>query len=253
MPHFGGHTTIAAAEGVPSGTMAGIADIRDTYVTAAGLDAELERWMAEVAPYQWRPVPPLPAREAALVVVDMTRPFVDAGRPLASPNAAAVLPRVAALVDAFRSRALAVLWLVQGHHAVGHDRAGILAEWWPTPILEGTADVEMADGLRAAPGEKVIVKRRYDGFLGTDLELTLRTLGVSSVVVCGVLTNVCPFVTAMGAFMRGFRVYYPADATAAANRGLHVGALRTAAGWFAHVVRTADLAGWIAGMPGSRP
>ena len=230
--------------------MAGIADVRRTYVTAGTLEAELEGWMAEVAPCQWRPVPPLRGRATALLVVDMSRPFVDEGRPLASPNAQAVLPRVAALVAAFRSRGLPVLWIVQGHHAVEHDRAGILAEWWPTPILEGTPDVELAEGLDAAAGEKVILKRRYSGFLGTDLELTLRTLGAASVVVCGVLTNVCPFVTAMEAFMRGFRVYYPADATAALNRDLHVGALRTAAGWFAHVVSVADLGRWIAELPG---
>jgi nicotinamidase-related amidase len=229
--------------------MAGIADIRRTYATTGTLAAELEGWMAETAPYQWRPVPPLRGR-AALLVVDMSRPFVDEGRPLASPNAQAVLPRVAALVGAFRSRDLPVLWIVQGHHAVEHDRAGMLAEWWPTPILEGTPDVELAGGLEAAAGEKVIVKRRYSGFLGTDLELTLRTLGAASVVVCGVLTNVCPFATAMEAFMRGFRVYYPADATAALNRDLHVGALRTAAGWFAHVVRVADLERWVAALPG---
>jgi isochorismate hydrolase len=65
-----------------------------------------------------------------------------------------------------------------------------------------------------------------------------------------VLTNVCPFATAMGAFMRGLRVYYPADATAALNRELHVGALATAAGWFAHVVRVADLERWIGALPG---
>jgi nicotinamidase-related amidase len=228
--------------------MPSIADIRRTYVAPDTLGPELEGWMAEVAPYQWRPVPPLDGR-TALLVVDMSRPFVDAGRPLASPNARAVLPRVAALVAAIRSRGLPVLWIVQGHHAVGYDRAGILAEWWPTPILEGSPDIELAEGLAAAPGEKVIVKRRYSGFLGTDLELTLRTLDAASVVVCGVLTNVCPFATAMDAFMRGFRVYYPADATAALNRDLHVGALVTAAGWFAHVVRVADLSQWVARLP----
>jgi nicotinamidase-related amidase len=229
--------------------MAGIVEIRRTYVGPGPLEGELEGWMREVAPYQWRPVPPIATRDTALLVVDMSRPFVDEGRPLSSPNARAVLPRVAALVEAFRARGLPVVWLVQGHHSVPHDRGDLLDGWWPTPILEGTPDVELAEGLVAAAGEKVIVKRRYSGFHQTDLELTLRCLGVASVVVCGVLTNVCPFATALDAFMLGFRVYYPADASAALNRDLHVGALRTVAGWFGHVVRVTDLAGWIAALP----
>ena len=111
--------------------------------------------------------------------------------------------------------------------------------YWLAPVLVVMSVVGIWAVVPFAPG-----------FLGTDLELTLRTLGAASVVVCGVLTNVCPFATAMEAFMRGFRVYYPADATAALNRDLHVGALATAAGWFAHVVCVADLERWVAALPG---
>jgi isochorismate hydrolase len=64
---------------------------------------------------------------------------------------------------------------------------------------------------------------------------------VRQVIVGGVVTHVCPYVTAFDAFMNGYRVYYLADGTASLNRDLHVGALRNVAGWAGHVVSC----GWV--------
>ena len=216
--------------------------IHETYVTCETLDAELEHWMQAVAPYQWRTPDPLLRDQAALLVVDMTQPFVDdASRPLYTANARAILPRVANLADAFRSAGRPVLWIVQGHHSVEHDRGPRLSAWWPTPLIEGTNDVQMANGLSVAPGEKIIVKRRYSGFHQTDLECTLRCLAVTHTVVCGVFTHVCPMLTAFDAFMRDFAVYYVADATASLNRSLHLSALQSVAGWCGRVVRAREV------------
>ena len=224
--------------------MPGPSDFTEVYVTEQTLDQELEKWMTAVQPYQFRQVPPLESSNSALLVVDMTRPFVDEGKPLSTPSASVIIPRVKQLADAYRQSGRPVIWLVQGHHSIEHDRGPLLNEWWPSPIFEGTSDVEMPDGLDVLDGEKVIVKRRYNGFHQTDLDLALRSLGVTNVTVAGVLTNVCPFSTAMDAFMLGYRVYYPADATGAHNASLHVGALCTAAGWFAHVVRSSEIVQW---------
>ena len=220
--------------------MPGPEEFSETYVTADTLDTECAKWLREIAPYCWRDVEPVERDGVALLVVDMTKPFVEEG-PLATPNAKAVLPRVAELVNAFRKAKRPVLWVVQGHHSVEHDRGKRLAGWWKTPMLEGTDDVELAAGLEAAEGEKVIIKRRYSAFYETDLELTLRNLGVKQVVLAGTLTNVCPFATAFDAFERDLCVYYPADATAALNRELHLAALKTIAGWCGYVVRTSDI------------
>ncbi len=223
--------------------MPGPQDFAQSYVSADSLDRELDGWMAELAPFRWRAAPPLSADRAALLVVDMTRPFVDAGRPLSSPNARAIVGRIGQLVEAFRSAGRPVLWIVQGHFSVPHDRGAHLAGWWPTPVLEGTADVELADGLDARADEKVILKRRYSGFHQTDLDLTLRCLGVGQVVICGVLTHVCPCLTAFDAFQRDFEVFYPPDATASLNRELHLAGLRSVAGWAGHVVPGGELIG----------
>lgn len=223
--------------------MPGMKEIAETYVTPKSLDQELEAWMDEVSAFQWRKPEPVIAGKIALLVVDMTKPFLDKGRPLASVNARAILPRVKQLAEGFRRARRPVLWIVQGHHSVGHDRGKRLSDWWPSPILEGTGDVKMAAGLSPLPSEKIILKRRYSGFYQTDLELTLRNLGVSQVVICGVLTHVCPYTTAFDAFMRDFCVFYPADATASINRELHVSALRSIAGWCGYVTRTKDVLG----------
>ena len=225
--------------------MPGPEEIAETYVTTDTLDAELAQWMKEVGPYQWREMETFRKEAAALLVVDMTRPFVDKGRPLASPNARSIIPRLAELVKGFRAAERPVLWTVQGHHSVQHDRGRRLSSWWPTPILEGTGDVEMATGLEVREGEKVIMKRRYSGFYQTDLECTLRCLEVEQLVICGLFTHVCAYATAFDAFFRDFCVYYPADCTASLNRNLHLGALCSIAGWCGYVVRAHDVIEWL--------
>jgi nicotinamidase-related amidase len=225
--------------------VAGPDDIAELYVTSDSIDAELDAWMQEVRPYQWRQVEPLRKCDAALVVVDMTKPFVEDERhPLHSPNARAIVGRTVEVVDAFRAVGRPVIWVVQGHHSVEHDRGAHLASWWPLPLLEGTDDVRIADGLDPM-GEKVIVKRRYSGFYQTDLECTLRCLEVTQPVICGVLTHVCPYATAVDAFMRDFAVYYLADCTASLNRALHVTALQSVAGWYGRVVPARDVIKWL--------
>ena len=221
--------------------MPGLRDIAETYVTAETLDRELAAWMEEIRPYRWREVEPIRPEAAALLVVDMTKSFVDAGRPMATANAQAILPRVRELVAAFRTARRPVLWIVQGHHSVEHDRGPHLSAWWPNPVLEGTDGVAMAAGLEVAPGEKVILKRRYSGFHATDLDLTLRCLAVTQVVICGIFTHVCPLATAFDAFQHDYRVYFPADATASLNRRLHVAALSMVAGWCGYVLPAGDI------------
>ncbi|KAM0923587.1 hypothetical protein ACQ4PT_005428 [Festuca glaucescens] len=71
---------------------------------------------------------------------------------------------------------------------------------------------------------------------GTGLEETLRGMGVDEVIVAGVMTNLCCETTARDAFVRGFRVFFSADATATASRDLHEATLVNMAYGFAYIV-----------------
>ncbi|MBW7995087.1 MAG: cysteine hydrolase [Candidatus Glassbacteria bacterium] len=216
--------------------------IHEQYITPETLDARTESYLGQLADYSQRRIE-FVCRSAALVLVDLQRCFLDPGFHLFSPNCRTILPRVAALLEFFRNSGRPVLYTLQKNKDTAVDRGPVLRRWWPSTPLENSPDTEPVEGVLPLPEEKVIHKRRYSGFYATDLELTLRSLEVSQVVVSGVFTNVCVEATVRDAFMRDFFVFLPADATAAHNELLHLGSLRTMAMWFATVCRVSDLTG----------
>ena len=65
------------------------------------------------------------------------------------------------------------------------------------------------------PTTSTSIKRRFSGFFNTDLDLTLKDLGAQSVVVFGVVTNICVRSTVHDAFFHGYNVIVPEDCCAA--------------------------------------
>jgi nicotinamidase-related amidase len=88
-------------------------------------------------------------------------------------------------------------------------------------LAAGTWDAEVVDELGCGPQDLVVDKVRFDAFQWTSLEPLLRGLGVSDLVICGVVTNICVETTARSAFMRDFPVTLLADCCAAKTRRLH--------------------------------
>jgi ureidoacrylate peracid hydrolase len=70
----------------------------------------------------------------------------------------------------------------------------------------GTWDFEIVDGLAPEPSDTVIVKSRYSGFHGTELDSLLRGRGVRNLLVAGIASNVCVESTIRDAY---FLEYWP--------------------------------------------
>jgi ureidoacrylate peracid hydrolase len=70
-------------------------------------------------------------------------------------------------------------------------------------------------GITPMPGEWVVIKHRFSAFVGTDLDLVLRTRGITTVVLTGCTTHVCVQNTAMHALMHNYHVVVVEDCTAA--------------------------------------
>jgi nicotinamidase-related amidase len=72
-------------------------------------------------------------------------------------------------------------------------------------LFSGTDQAKLVPGLHA-DGLQRMTKTRDSAFVGTDLVLRLRNLGVDTVVLAGVSTHNCVAQTAADAFAYNFRV-----------------------------------------------
>jgi nicotinamidase-related amidase len=88
-------------------------------------------------------------------------------------------------------------------------------------LAAGSWDAEVVDELKCTGSDLVVGKCRLDAFQWTSLEPLLRGLGVTDLVVCGVITNMCVESTVRSAFMRDFPVTLLGDCCAANARRLH--------------------------------
>lgn len=172
---------------------------------------------AALKPYTTHEGAPDP-KSVALIVVDMQEFFDDIGTGIAA--------NVGELVAAAHLAEVPVVFTRHGHHDLAVD-GGVLADWWGGDLaMVGTAPWQIMASLTPAEDDIVIDKHRYSAFYDTDLDERLRERGVRDVVIAGVMTNCCCETTAREAFMRDYRVFVVADATATANDDLHVSSLK---------------------------
>lgn len=114
---------------------------------------------------------------------------------------------------------------------------GMLAEWWNGDlILDGNPESELISQLDRNPDDPIVEKTTYSAFCRTRLEGLLEEMRVTEVIVTGMMTNLCCETTARDAFMRGYRVFFSADATATSNDELQEATLKNVAYGFAYLV-----------------
>lgn len=88
-------------------------------------------------------------------------------------------------------------------------------------LAAGSWDAAVVDELKCGGDDMVVDKVRFDAFQWTSLEPLLRGLGVTDLLICGVITNICVESTVRSAFMRDYPVTLLEDCCAAATRRLH--------------------------------
>lgn len=87
----------------------------------------------------------------------------------------------------------------------GMESRILIRDTWNTDILEE---------LAPKPGDVVIYKNRFSGFYQTDLDATLKRMGIRHLVVTGCTTSVCVESTIRDAAFRDYRCVLLADCTA---------------------------------------
>jgi len=85
----------------------------------------------------------------------------------------------------------------------------------PAHFLEPGAWGSQFFGITPEAGEWVVIKHRFSAFVGTDLDLVLRTRGITTVILTGCTTHVCVQNTAVHALMHNYHAVVVEDCTAA--------------------------------------
>src|SRR3954463_2679397 len=152
----------------------------------------------------------LQAATTALVGVDMQHDFVSDGGWLQVPDAQAAVPVIVDLIRRFRAVDARIVF-TQDTHRDGDPEFAI----WPAHALEGSHGWEIVDELHPLPQDTVLRKPRYDAFYGTPLDHLLRQWGVTTLVICGTVANICVHYTASSAALRWYDVVTPRDAPSA--------------------------------------
>jgi nicotinamidase-related amidase len=184
----------------------------------------------------------LQAVRTALVVIDLTQSFVEN-----TPCAAAIVEPVNRLARALRSAGGTVAWVLPSPMA--HDP--LLAALWGEDHVRQTAADTQPDSHKAAPAaglvrqadDLVVEKSAYSAFFPGRCPLPelLRARGIDTVLIAGVLTNICCESSARDAMTLGFRVVMVADANAARSDEEHRAALYNVMRNFGDVRASDDL------------
>jgi ureidoacrylate peracid hydrolase len=190
-------------------------------------------------------------RHSALLLVDVQNDFCAHGGAMDRGGrdvslAQEMIPRLARLLEAARSAKVRCVWIRNVYNTSPNL---YLSEVWleqakrrrngayiDYPVCEPNAWNGDYYEIRPQPDEAVVTKHRYGAFEGTDLDLVLRSLGVRTVIMTGVATNVCVETTARQAFMRDYYVVMPGDCTATYRKAEHEASLHNIDQFFGEVV-----------------
>src|SRR4249920_3477759 len=186
-------------------------------------------------------------QRAALLIWDMEYAI--------GPNAfnyKEMLPKLQELSALARRVGVPVFYSVQTPFDLAKEEAGVWVRIRmkraktsdPQKLLsekEDPHDREIIAELQPQPQDIVFQKRRPDGFVGTDLDLILRSNGIKTLVIGGVATEGGVEGTARSARNLGYDVVVLKDCVGSRNRELHDMALKLMEQAFFDVVPAADI------------
>jgi nicotinamidase-related amidase len=190
----------------------------------------------------------IPEREnimekTALLIIDMQNDFVLEGKPLKVAGARAVVPKIQSVLAEFRKRALPVFHVLRVHRQDGSDVEIHRKELFrKSPFaVSGTHGAAVIDELAPHYGEYILPKVRMSAFIGTELDLMLRTLHVTKIVICGIQTPNCIRTTVFDGCAYNYPVILVDDATGASSDEVHRANVRDMQNIGVRIEKTGDI------------
>jgi ureidoacrylate peracid hydrolase len=168
----------------------------------------------------------------ALVVIDVQNGFVSKGGSydqlgMSISHYQQVIPRISQLVTLCRDAGIPIFYTQAVREQSGIDLLTKVHKILPKsreerirrkPIcVRGTWDADIVDEIKPAKEDHVVVKRRDSAFHDTEIGVWMKSLGVDTLVFCGIDTSICVEASLRDAFNNGYDVILISDATASGS------------------------------------
>jgi nicotinamidase-related amidase len=154
---------------------------------------------------------------AALILIDVINHFEFPDGQRILRQALPIAPRLARLKARARKAGIPSIY-VNDNFGQWRSDAAKLVDYCLRPESAGRKFVE---DLRPVDDDYFVLKPMHSAFFQTPLEILLRYLGATNLILCGLATNSCIVCTAHDANMREFRLFVPSDCSAARSPREH--------------------------------
>jgi len=195
--------------------------MKEGYFTKENYSEKSKELFESVQKYRtYRPFS-LDMNHAALLIIDMQSYFLNETSHAFVASAPVIVPSILKLAHFF-SKKNRPIFLTR--HCNTKKNAYLMKSWWKDIIIEDDPLSEIISELRDLPAY-MIKKHQYDAFYQTDLEDQLHDTSIHQLVITGIVTHLCVETTIRSAFIRGFYVFLPIDATASYDESFHKASL----------------------------
>jgi ureidoacrylate peracid hydrolase len=193
----------------------------------------------------------------ALLVIDMQNDFCADGGLVSRDGrdlsaAQEMAKRLPAFIDAARKAGVLIVFV---RNVYTTEANAYLSDAWleqaarkreggytRIPVCcDGEWNGDFYGDVRPAKNDVIVTKHRYSAFHATDLDLVLRSNGIRSLIVTGVVTNVCVETTARDGFVRDYYIVAAENGCAAYSQTDHVQSLSNIDRFFGEVASIEDI------------
>ena len=133
----------------------------------------------------------------ALLIADMLNDFINKGASIEVPEARTIIPNIKNEIKKARRKHIPVIYCCDAHK--NNDPEFKL---WPRHAVKGTEGAQVIKQLKPHDEDYIVLKTHYSCFYRTSLDKLLKRLGVTHLIITGVVTNICVLYTAAEAYMR---------------------------------------------------
>lgn len=156
-----------------------------------------------------------------------------------------VVSNINTLIDHFRLKGSEIMFspivFSEGYTEISDEPFGVLVPVIQSgAMIKGSYGGEIYNGFNQLENDAVLERSSINAFEHTDLQTWLRKRNIETIIICGMLSDICVESTMRTAYDRGYEVFTVTDATATFGLEKYELTLENSFPLFSKAIKTKD-------------